>query len=282
MLRKMNFKGLHIICQDLQYLFFLWQMNLNFTYIKFKVRKILVLLMLWNPIYWIKNVLFKKTLNFSGWLLGSIFPSENIGSYNLWFFWALIITLMIDLIIYKLKILGFRIEYIVAVLFLLNILIYQFNWDFEITQVFRIHIWAFYSAVGGYLGNVNLKKINNKKIIGIIFISGITGYIYIYTNTNVKIPRLAEYNYDWWIFILYTISFFIVLSSLNYKDRFIKLIEKIIPLTMGVYIVHVEILKVVSKITQNLELRFIMTLFGSFILVYILMKIKYLNKIVQF
>lgn len=79
-----------------------------------------------------------------------------------------------------------------------------------------------------------------------------------------------------------TISLFIILSSIRYNLILDNLIEKLVSLTMGVYVIHIGVLWLVEKFTQNLEIRYMVTLVVSFLIVYILSKLKWINKIVSF
>lgn len=136
--------------------FILNKIDLKFDYIIKKIKKILILLVIWNTIYWIKNIITNNEINISGWLLGSVLTSKNIGAYNLWFFWALIFTLICDYYIYKLDKMGFKYGYTVGLLSILNIVAYAIHLDSSLSQVFRVYIWLFYSIIGGFLGKIKI------------------------------------------------------------------------------------------------------------------------------
>ncbi|KRM20124.1 hypothetical protein FC40_GL000364 [Ligilactobacillus hayakitensis DSM 18933 = JCM 14209] len=264
--------------------FILNKRDLKFDYIIKKIKKILILLVIWNTIYWIKNIITNNEINISGWLLGSVLTSKNIGAYHLWFFWALIFTLICDYYIYKLDKMGFKYGYTVGLLSILNIVAYAIHLDSSLSQVFRVYIWLFYSIIGGFLGKIKIdvKSKRNVNLFCLMLIFIVTEYIYINYNLSLPKPRLAEFNYDFWIFMISTISLFIILSSIGYNLIIANLIEKIVSLTMGVYVIHIGVLWLVEKFTQNLEIRYIVTLVVSFLIVYILSKLKWINKIVSF
>lgn len=122
----------------------------------------------------------------------------------------------------------------------------------NIPQVFRIYLYIEYYLLGGLIGNLRFIKIKEyvKKHIMIISFSAIFLYfiviIYSIWNRNVIHWDYAEANYGNILVIFTSVLILIIFSVLNPKNK--KLIEFIIPATMGIYMIHPFFINKLMKI----------------------------------
>ena len=107
-------------------------------------------------------------------------------------------------------------------------------------------------------------------------------YKYFYDNSNILV-------------FIYSVALFIVFKNyfskkyLNLTDKTRNILIKLSSLTFGVYLVHASILNLLASIVRHLSIHsfileiiilYVGTIILSFIICYIISKIKYLNKII--
>ena len=122
----------------------------------------------------------------------------------------------------------------------------------NIPQVFRIYLYIEYYLLGGLIGNLRFIRIKEyvKEHIMIISFSAIFLYciviIYSIWNRNVIHWDYAEAHYGNILVIFTSVLILIIFSVLNPKNK--KLIEFIIPATMGIYMIHPFFINKLMKI----------------------------------
>lgn len=154
-----------------------------------------------------------------------------------------------------------------------------------VPQTFRMWTWITYFCIGGCLSRINIEKIKTKKLQILTIITTIGIVIYQY-QLSIKLygNLYAENFYDNFLVMLGAILIFILFKKINStKDT---LIEKIAPLTMGIYIIHLTVLNTITHFikTQNnfQNLLLLPVVFGgSIIISYIIYKIPKINNIIK-
>lgn len=128
------------------------------------------------------------------------------------------------------------------------------------TQTFRVWTCMFYFLCGG--GIAQATKIIGTKVnlffhaLGVMIITVINITYQEYAGLNIIIQEdekrlYAEYFYDNILEMIWIILLFSFLLRINISKREIKIIEKIAPLTLGIYIIHPLVQKVIIKCMGN-------------------------------
>ena len=126
-----------------------------------------------------------------------------------------------------------------------------------VKQVFRLWTWLFYYMLGGYISFLNQngqllrfwKKIKGKSAILLIAIivilwQALVGY---YVLNLIR----AEYYYDDISTIIYSVLLFLTFIFNKYSNFIIKIIEKLTPYTLGIYILHPFVIELCEKLTAQ-------------------------------
>ena len=273
--------------------------EVKYKYIFKKIINIIIIIFSWNLLISIAKFLINGSISNPIY-----FSMQNLiqGGYfwQFWFFGALIIVYLFVPVInkyFKNKknaivltcatiCLCFAIDLISILRSLQGERIVQIN----VIQTFRIWTWFAYYLLGGFFGNIELRNkiisfINIKWNWGILIVSFITSNIYQYNMAKLYNTVYAEYFYDNILTFVYIISLFILVLRYNFErlDRFITFISGNM---IGIYIVHVTIIKVVSKLiefdttlinTIIIFIIFLSSLFAS----WILSKIPIIKKLIS-
>lgn len=266
--------------------FLLNKRDLSMKYIRNKIMAILYVVFFWNMLIWVLKADFysnpiRKTL-------GSLLQRGYF--YQFWFFGALILIYLLLPIIRK--ILKRNNGYIILLLVLtiigifieiINTFILHEPLQQYIPQTFRIWTWLFYYIMGGFLGEINIRKIeiNNISKGVIILLLFLSPFILFYISKNIYHNIYAEYFYDSILIKVLSIGLFIIFVKKGdgCGFRYSKLVTEASSLIMGVFIIHTYILEIVwkyidNKIWYNAVIAFIFTLSLSFIVSRVIWKIK--------
>ncbi len=160
----------------------------------------------------------------------------------------------------------------------------------HVMQTFRLWTWFFYYLLGGYIAQFNIDNLkyrfkNWMKIVS-IFLVLISPIIFFFLAKNTYHNLFAEYFYDTLFVKVSTLGIFLTILTLtlneNRKERIVFLSNQ----TMGVFIIHTYIMKLWERIfgfnfVGAYLLFALFTLSVSFIIVGMLMKIPYFNRIVK-
>lgn len=229
--------------------------DLTYKYLISKVIKIFIVVIFWcSGIYLIKFILYDETNNYFFDVFGSLIQKGILPHF--WFLGTLIIlNLIFPLLnrIYKMK----HFNIILIALFILNIFLdftfiylyknYNFILKDNIIQTFRLWSWTLYFFIGGaikkYGDNIRIKNnllyfITACSIIIMITYESFFAYK-LYGNLY------AESFYDSIFVIISAILTFICSSRIKIENKFIT---KLSSLTMGVYIIHVTVHRVIIKL----------------------------------
>ena len=261
-------------------------------YILQKVKWILITVSSWNIIVW----LFKRdfTVNPIKKIVGSLIQKGSF--FQFWFFGALILIYLCLPILSKFLNSKRRYLYILAVLIVIGFIVELANIFFQrplqthVMQTFRLWTWFFYYILGGYIAQFNVDNLkyrfkNWMKIVSMLLVL-ISPIILFFLAKNTYHNLFAEYFYDI-LFVKFTsLGIFLMVLTLSLNENGSKWIVSLSNQTMGVFVIHTYVMKIWEKLIAfsftGAYLWFaIFTLSISFIVIGILMRIPYLNRIVK-
>lgn len=261
-------------------------------YILQKVKWILITVSSWNIIVW----LFKRdfTVNPIKKIVGSLIQKGYF--FQFWFFGALILIYLCLLILSKFLNSKRRYLYILALLIVIGFIVELANIFFQrplqthVMQTFRLWTWFFYYILGGYIAQFNVDNLkyrfkNWMKIVSMLLVL-ISPIILFFLAKNTYHNLFAEYFYDI-LFVKFTsLGIFLMVLTLSLNENGSKWIVSLSNQTMGVFVIHTYVMKIWEKLIAfsftGAYLWFaIFTLSISFIVIGILMRIPYLNRIVK-
>ena len=261
-------------------------------YILQKVKWILITVSSWNIIVW----LFKRdfTVNPIKKIVGSLIQKGYF--FQFWFFGALILIYLCLPILSKFLNSKRRYLYILALLIVIGFIVELANVFFQrplqthVMQTFRLWTWFFYYILGGYIAQFNVDNLkyrfkNWMKIVSMLLVL-ISPIILFFLAKNTYHNLFAEYFYDI-LFVKFTsLGIFLMVLTLSLNENGSKWIVSLSNQTMGVFVIHTYVMKIWEKLiafsfTSAYFWFAIFTLSISFIVIGILMRIPYLNRIVK-
>ena len=261
-------------------------------YILQKVKWILITVSSWNIIVW----LFKRdfTVNPIKKIVGSLIQKGYF--FQFWFFGALILIYLCLPILSKFLNSKRRYLYILALLIVIGFIVGLANIFFQrplqthVMQTFRLWTWFFYYILGGYIAQFNVDNLkyrfkNWMKIVSMLLVL-ISPIILFFLAKNIYHNLFAEYFYDI-LFVKFTsLGIFLIVLTLSLNENGSKWIVSLSNQTMGVFVIHTYVMKIWEKLIAfsftGAYLWFaIFSLSISFIVIGILMRIPYLNRIVK-
>ncbi len=266
--------------------------EITYSYILQKVKWILITVSSWTFIVW----LFKRdfTENLIKKIVGSLMQKGYF--FQFWFFGALIL-IYICLPILK-KFLNSKRSYlysisllvVIGLIFELTNIVLQMPIQTYVIQTFRLWTWFFYYLLGGFIAQFDKDIINNrfkrwmKVIVVLLFL--VSPLILFFLARTTYHNFFAEYFYDILFVKVVSLGIFLTIFSLVLNQDSNKWIIFLSNQTMGVFIIHTYIMKVWEKLfgfsfVGAYLLFAIFTLSVSFIIVGMLMKIPYFNRIVK-
>ena len=266
--------------------------NITYSYILQKVKWILIIVSSWTIIVW----LFKRdfAVNPIKKIVGSLLQKGDFSQF--WFFGALILIYLCLPILNK--ILNSKRRYLhilscliaIGLIFELANIILQMPLQSYVIQTFRLWTWFFYYLLGGLLAQFDKDFIKNgfkrwMKVAAMLSLL-ISPVILFFLAKTIYHNFFAEYFYDILFVKIVTLSIFLAVFTLDLNGDKSKWIVTLSNQTMGVFIVHTYVMKVLEKLlgfsyTGAYLLFPIFTLCISLIVVSLLMKIPYFNRIVK-
>ena len=266
--------------------------EISYSYILQKIKWILVTVSIWTLIIWIYKRDFSQ--NPIKKVLGSLLQRGYF--FQFWFFGALIL-IYLCLPILK-RFLKSKNRYLLAlsllviigfVLELTNYLL-QKPVQVYVIQTFRLWTWFLYYILGGFIAQFNLANLrscfkNWMKVVTLVLLF-ISPFILYVLAKDIHHNLYAEYFYDSIFVKIVSLGIFLTVLTFDLntdKNRWIIYLSNQI---MGVFIIHTYVMKVWEKLVGfsfvgAYLLFLIFTLSVSFIVVGILIKIPYFNRIVK-
>jgi len=266
--------------------------NITYSYILEKVKWILITVSSWNTIVWLLKRDF--AVNPVKKIIGSMVQKGYF--FQFWFFGALILIYLCLPILKNflnskrsyLYILSLLIS--IGLIFELTNIIIQTPLQSYVIQTFRLWTWFFYYILGGLIAQFDKEFIKNgfkrwMKIVAVLLLL-ITPVILFFLAKTIYHNLFAEYFYDILFVKIVSLGVFLTILTLSLKESKYKWIVSLSNQTMGVFIVHTYVMKVLEKLlgfsyTGAYLLFPIFTLCISIIVVSLLMKIPYFNRIVK-
>lgn len=266
--------------------------EITYSYILQKVKWILITVSSWSAIVW----LFKRdfTANPIKKIIGSLIQKGYF--FQFWFFGALIL-IYICLPILK-KFLNSKRSYlyilsillVIGLIFELTNIVLQMPIQTYVLQTFRLWTWLFYYILGGFIAQFDIDTIKNrfkrwmKVVVVLLFL--ISPLILFFIAKTAYHNLFAEYFYDILFVKVVSLGIFLTILTLTLNEKRSGCIVSLSNQTMGVFIIHTYIMKVWEKLfgfsfVGSYLLFAIFTLSVSFIIVGMLMKIPYFNRIVK-
>lgn len=266
--------------------------EITYSYILQKVKWILITVSSWSAIVW----LFKRdfTANPIKKIIGSLIQKGYF--FQFWFFGALIL-IYICLPILK-KFLNSKRSYlyilsillVIGLIFELTNIVLQMPIQTYVLQTFRLWTWLFYYILGGFIAQFDIDTIKNrfkrwmKVVVVLLFL--ISPLILFFIAKTAYHNLFAEYFYDILFVKVVSLGIFLTILTLTLNEKRNEWIVSLSNQTMGVFIIHTYIMKVWEKLfgfsfVGSYLLFAIFTLSVSFIIVGMLMKIPYFNRIVK-
>lgn len=157
-----------------------------------------------------------------------------------------------------------------------------------IPQPLRLFTHLMYFWIGGVL----TKKLKEKKIVynkDFTFIVGanligVAVIEYLICN-KVLMINSPENLFNSPVIMTLACAFFIVFYSINYSDKASNVIEKLIPYSLGMYIIHPYIIRIMNHYNLFLNeywvINFVILSVCSLLISFVISKIKYLNRIIK-
>lgn len=266
--------------------------EITYSYILQKIKWILITVMSWTLIVWLFKLDF--AVNPIKKLIGSLVQKGYFSQF--WFFGALI---LIYLCLPVLKIiLNSKRSYlyilsllaVIGLTFELTNIVLQMPIQTNVIQTFRLWTWFFYYILGGFIAQFDKDIIKHRfkrwmKIVTIFLFLVSPSILFLLAKTTYH-NFFAEYFYDILLVKVVSLGFFLTIFSLSLNQERNKWIVFLANQTMGVFIIHTYIMKVWEKLfvfnfVGSYLLFAIFTLSVSFIIVGLLMKIPYFNRIVK-
>ena len=266
--------------------------KITYPYILHKIKWVLITVSSWTVIIWLLKRDF--TINPIKKILASLIQKGYF--FQFWFFGSLIL-IYLCLPILK-KYLHSKRSYlyflsvltIIGLIFELTNILLQMPVQVYVIQTFRLWTWFFYYILGGFLAQFNLDTLKKcfrswmKKItVVLLFASPLILFV---LARNIHHNLFAEYFYDILFVKLTSLGIFLTIFSLSLHENGSKWIVSLSNQTMGVFIIHTYIMKLWERIfgfnfVGAYLLFALFTLSVSFIIVGMLMKIPYFNRIVK-
>ena len=266
--------------------------EITYSYTLQKVKWILITVSSWTFIVW----LFKRdfTENLIKKIVGSLIQKGYF--FQFWFFGALILIYICLPILKKFLNSKRRYFYILSLLVVIGLIFELANIVLKmpiqtyVLQTFRLWTWLFYYLLGGYIAQFTMEELksmfkNWMKIVSILLLL-ISPIILFFIARTTYHNLFAEYFYDTLFVKVSTLGIFLTVLTLTLNENRNEWIVSLSNQTMGVFIIHTYIMKVWEKLfgfsfVGSYLLFAIFTLSVSFIIVGMLMKIPYFNRIVK-
>ena len=266
--------------------------NITYSYILQKVKWILITVSSWTFIVW----LFKRdfAVNPVKKVIGSMVQKGYF--FQFWFFGALILIYLCLPILKKFLhskrgfFYSLSLLLVIGLIFELGNLLFQMPLQSYVIQTFRLWTWFFYYLLGGFLAQFNADILKNSfeswmKVISMVLLL-ISPLILFFLAKTIHHNLFAEYFYDNIFVKVVSLGIFLTVFTFNLNEAKKKWIIFLSNQTMGVFIIHTYVMKIWEKLvgfsfTGSHLLFPIFTFCVSFIVVAILMKLPYFNRLVK-
>lgn len=263
-----------------------------------KIKRIIKVVLLWSLYISIVSVVVKAITSELSQQSFWVFPKTFLGSLVqrgiLWQFWylgALIILYLLYPVLVRYK------EHLIyvwivsaAIGLVIQIVSYVIGTPLQsyIIQTFRIWTWIQYFVLGGLIGN-HKSKTNVVKRRDVIICFILTILIVVYQNfmgNTFLHNTYAEYFYDSMLTIMWLVSIFNLGLRIELSHSVKSIIQYIAPLTMGIYIVHPLVMRIMQPFVEIETfgmscLFFLVILMTSAFLVWLMKQIPFAKQLIE-
>lgn len=266
--------------------------KITYPYIQHKIKWVLITVSSWTVIIWLLKRDF--TINPIKKILASLIQEGYF--FQFWFFGSLILIYLCLPILKKYLHSKRSYLYFLSVLTIIGLFFELINFLLQmpvqiyVIQTFRLWTWFFYYILGGFVAQFNIDNLKSifkgwMKIVSILLLL-ISPIILFFIAKNIYHNLFAEYFYDTLFVKVVSLGIFLTILTLTLNEKRSECIVSLSNQTMGVFIIHTYIMKVWEKLfgfsfVGSYLLFAIFTLSVSFIIVGILMKLPYFNRIVK-
>jgi len=273
--------------------------KINYLYSINKIKNILMLTLVWN----ILSILFDfiKTTKIKDFPVDILGPYIQKGvMYQFWFLGTLImIYSMLPLLKYifdrpKFRWTLFALLFLICTAITVLSVVTKAPFIKPVPQPFRLWTWLFYYFLGGIFKQHQDKimRFLHFKLHAVLLVVFTLAYV-LYQDrffADAIKNRLAEYTYDSLAIMLWVSALFLFFLRLNInaKPKLASVVSFLSPLMFGCYIVHVPyVTLLVTKLTTLWNINFGLLNFGavlliSMVIVFLLRKIKIVNKYLSY
>lgn len=279
----------------------------SLSYVIKKIFRVVRLILLWSLILFVINQFDSSTTYDNPVIIGVFAIAQRGPLWHFWFFGALCTLWLVSPFLNKLlnrNESGYRRGLVILLSLCLVVQAASLVGAFggrgalqaSVKQVFRLWTWFFYYMLGGYLSFLNdngelvqlWKKVKDKSplsliTIGVIILVVIWQAIVGYYALNLI---RAEYYYDDISTMLYSLALFLIFIFGKYSVNIKILIEKLVPYTLGIYILHPFVIEVLESffMYNSALINIIMcpiVFFVSLLCCVVLMKVRPLSYLVN-
>ncbi len=273
--------------------------KLTFQYFSKKVMQILGVVVTWNVLLYICKLIYRLLTHQEGvgitelffMIGGSLIQRDTMSHF--WYMGSLIIVYFLACVLsqFSLQEKQKRVLWICLAVMCIGIqivsLLVCYSVQEKVIQTFRLWTYFQYFVLGGLMPGF-IVWIRNK--ISLYLHTAFTVFwgalIPIYGLFNGRLNPHAEYLYDDIILMIGVILFFSLIMRIKVSEKAACMIQKLMPYTMGVYIIHILVIKLmVHFIPLNSFLSscavFIITLSVSFAAGFCISKVPVLCRLIK-
>jgi surface polysaccharide O-acyltransferase-like enzyme len=215
---------------------------------------------------------------------------------TLWHFWYFGALMIVYLFVPLLSKHGENLKWVWVVSFGMGFLIQSVSYivgtplQSYLIQTFRLWTWIQYFVLGGLCGRVGgVSDWNVTLRTHTVFLTAATAFVVIYQNIvgrQLLHNLYAEYFYDSIFTVMWVVILFTWIMRLNLSSNLCNVIKKLSPLTLGIYIIHPLIIRVIMhfwKIDSILIslIYFIVVFLASGLMAWIISRIPVVNKVIR-
>lgn len=277
--------------------------TIGYAYSLKKVEAIGMTILEWNFLYNLLEYAKHGMLNRDNIKYIIKIPSQCVKSFvgkgvfwQFWFLGALIIIYLLLPVISNLSDINKKRLLVglggTAVLIQIASMIIKYPIQKNIIQTFRVWTWMFYFMLGGSIKGKRVFENLTVQIHGMVlafctmFLIGIQLFISMNVMAKVEGGFKAEFFYDSFLEMLWIIVGFTLLLKIEIPHKLICAITSISKMSMGVYIVHPLIIRILSKFIVGstfvgASLLFGVTLLASMCTALIMKKIPLVKKLIE-
>ena len=234
--------------------------KIDYKYSLIKILQLVKIIVLWNMIMILPVIILRhKLINPITQCLKSVLQQGYL--WHFWFFGALILIYLLLPILHGLlkdRLMLHLIACIILGIICVGISVYSMIAGYSLVayvpQTLRLWTWLFFYLFGGLCQRINITDMLTANF-NIYVHGGLLVIVAIINNIAIKKigvflthTRIADYYYDNFSSILFYTLIFTLLLRIKLKDKASYIVQKLAPLTMGIFILHPLLLKGITSV----------------------------------